>query len=466
MRTELIHLSTKDVCEPADLLGRLVAHRVQTLEPIRLVAMRNMRAERLASIAVVGNAGEKTFPSPEEASDRVKAALLSVQGVEDSPEARHLLDVSLYTPFEIYLALLAEEVRFLVMNQFDLGGVPGLNGLVSDHHELLTQMGHFRDAILHPVPGKYEERLKALVGTGTVDQIADYVQLRLDSCIERVRSNLRLRVEKRMADLPDEQRVYCRYRCAERIEGHKLAHSLSVTSLATSRVESDALVQMFGAMKEYGGPKWTPSPHEGRVASRLVAALVDTFPIDLRLLDEDSSPPVAFSQDVFLKTVAPIANAAEGVRPAEVSWKGASAAHVARNRKGYAGLLVKSSVLVNESVALVKKHGPEPDAWPDRDKLLISGLGRVNTAILVPIFQCYLSCRTQNAGLRIQTLEEVANDERRRLAVIRLRNEVFHTDAPRVRPGDVLADLDDPSSLFRFQSALAEFLGEFGAGTQ
>ena len=84
MQADLIHLSTKDVCEPADLFGRLIMHRVQTLEPVRLVSMTNLRAERMTFSTVVAEAGVKSPPKYEEALDRVEAALLSHQGIEDS----------------------------------------------------------------------------------------------------------------------------------------------------------------------------------------------------------------------------------------------------------------------------------------------------------------------------------------------------------------------------------------------
>ena len=63
MPTDLIHLGTKEVCEPVDLFGKLIMHRVQTLEPVRLVSMRNMRAQRMMFSAVVADAGVgSTFP--------------------------------------------------------------------------------------------------------------------------------------------------------------------------------------------------------------------------------------------------------------------------------------------------------------------------------------------------------------------------------------------------------------------
>ena len=85
MQASLIHPGTSDVCEPVELFGKLVSRRVQTPEPVRMVSMRNTRAQQMMFPVVAGPARDRSFPTFKEAPDRVEAAPVSRQRIVDLP---------------------------------------------------------------------------------------------------------------------------------------------------------------------------------------------------------------------------------------------------------------------------------------------------------------------------------------------------------------------------------------------
>ncbi len=426
-----------------------------------MLAMRNKRVEfkMFRSVAGGGNEGGDEIPCGD-VIGRVEERFLAEQGIEDSKFARHMLACSLHYPFEIYLALLSEEIRFLNKHQEELLGVSGLDLLLDEHGPVLEQMNEFRDAILHPVPGKYEDGVASFVAMGgPVHQLVDYIQFQVDDCIERTRSVLRLGVESLLTELPDEQAAYCRFASLGMMdcsEGTETPHGHCSRAVAKSLEEIRSITSLISLIERNGGRVWQPDVHERTVAERLAGALADTFPVQPRLLDDEGSAVSPMQDGVVVGALRAMMK--DGAQWA-VDPIGRRVADVVENADAYHGLLLRSLVFFNECAALMDKYGPDPLVWERGDRILGAGLMRVAHATLVPVFQGYLGCRRDHWEIRIAALEEIVDDEAHLHAVVGIRNEVFHADSPRVGPDHVMGGLEDMEFTSRFITALAEFVG-------
>lgn len=461
MVTPLTRIRLNDVCGPTATFGKLIHHRMFTLEPIRFLAMRNQRAEfRMFRSVENGHNDSDQKPTFQHVVARVEEAFLAEQGIESSKYTRHMLACSLHHPFEIYLALLSEEISFLKRHRNELQGVSGLDLLFEEHGSVLEQMSEFRDALLHPVPGKYEQGVKSFVAIGApMHQLVDYIQLRVDDFIERTRSALRLGIEGLLTDLSDEQAAYCRYlslRLLDVSDGKELPHVHCNRAVTKSLEEMRSVSSLISLIERSGGQVWQPSEHERAAAERLARALADTFPVRPRLLDDEEPVVAPIKDGVVLGAVEAITkNAPQPLGDAT----GPHVANAVKNAGGYHGLLFRSLVLFNECAALIDKKGPNPLEWDHRDRILLAGLLRVAHAILVPVFQSYIQGRDRNPSLRIADLDAIVDDDAHLRALVDLRNEVFHTESPLLGPDRVMGNLEDVEFTSRFITASAEFVG-------
>ena len=276
--TDIAVVPIREVRQATTLFWDLRYHRTHVLEGLRRTASRNMRHFE----GVCRQEPPPTDAKPDGAPssewiERVQARTLGDQGLPDTPANRAILPYATFLPVRAYYAALHAELHFL-QRHGRAGGLlhdPGLESVLSGHSDLIDRLGSFRDGLLHPRESSATDEV-SLVRHNLHHKISG-LQEEIDGAIERIRADLRVRVEAIVDQLPETQSLFCRWSSIKHFMEDPLLPQDSVYGL---NLESE-LDRIVGRLSRPPKPDeiWSPSAHQQAAARKIIKMLIGTFPV-------------------------------------------------------------------------------------------------------------------------------------------------------------------------------------------
>ena len=470
--TDLASASLAGVRPVAEPFRNLHFHRWHVLEGLRRTASRNLRSlnsvtervERgLDSVAVRSRSSEQLVRLIQEQT-------LRDQGLPSTPEHRLLLAAATFLPVRLYCALLFAEVECLRKTDTRPSYVTEseVTATFEAHTKLIGRLEPFRDLLLHPQAATAMADEELLEG-GLVAEIL-LLQESVDTLIERARHRVRGEVESILEQLPDAQAQLCRWLHLEECRAHPLLGADD-----HGRIGLDAAYQAVNVdLNQAAVERLIDGPDQLRHKVFTIASwLTDTSEIWIQMgLRELETPQPGIDLRLVAGLLGPM-------NSSPVELDGREASHLSAHWQGYAQWLFTACVLLNESATLGKRitlasteqNDREPLYYaalrelPAIERVRIASLGRVSTALLVPLLDSYTRVRRDNAAVAIPALEAVVADPESLALQREFRNSIFHVQRA---PGDAewldRTYIDAPPTVGAFADlyqGCAEFLSWF-----
>ena len=191
----------------------LMYHRTLVLEPIRRIALRNMR--HLSRIMTEHPKPATADEASTEATawiERVRDQMLKDQGLEASALNRLLVQRATFTPVKLHAALLYAELDYMRKHRQDypLQTSRALSTLLRHRSDFLERSKEFRHGILHPSDQSVPSET-VWVESGFSNELP-IVQREVDAILGDMEQTLRSDVEQRLLGLPELLRWHCNAR--------------------------------------------------------------------------------------------------------------------------------------------------------------------------------------------------------------------------------------------------------------
>ena len=468
---DLEDLRLDEIVEAVTLYRNLADHRHMVLEPVRGIASRNMYGVSRAQQC----AGKRPSETSDDASkqewvSRVQAEQLAEQGIEDNAQNRWLLESATFSPVRLYFSLLYAEIEFYRKHCVKCRWMAD-NELISVLKAGVTEIRYLeklRDTFVHPQAATAEAEEEFL--RQHRHNWVPAFNVAFDEGLERVRRAICVHLKDLLDDLPANQQTGCRYRFLDLAMKHWL-WGYDVKSL-------EALEQIGKNLLDRNA-EWRSDPEASRPnerqldnAGKLATIMCDMIPFrpPPEAAETDHRSPSFNAQ--FLN---PIVHGMEAAKGMSGRLRGKAGRSLESNRGHYLRNLITVSVLMNEARYTVgeeaqeilnsqlKSGGPsKPLDMPEREKRKISGLAKVEFALLVGMLKDYEKVVQTNDWMAIPELDEIVGHGITEASVKAFRNSVFHVSGPEVDPEEMesmVVEQDLPALLPPLVLGLCTFVG-------